>query len=167
MINPIEYLTVKIRLFLAARRTAAAKRAMEHSIQHTRSATEDIDQSYTRFLDKARQQEVLAVKLRQLQKKQSPYPILDVRVDTGSVNMTGPAEQALTKLDVELALTRHRHGDWGMVTPYQWRVNNRSALTAAGPIQSLYNCFGNKRFLVMTDRDRQTTQIRMEGEKWK
>lgn len=167
MINPIEYLTIKIRLFLASRRTAAAKRAMEQSIQHTRSATEDIDQSYIRFLDKARQQEVLAVKLRQLQKKQSPYPILDVRVDTGSVSLTGPAETDLTKLDVELALTRHRHGDWGNADPCQWRTNNRAVLAASGSIRSLYNCFGNKRFQIMTDCDRQTTQICMEGETWK
>lgn len=166
MINPFEYLSTKIRLFIAVKRTAAAKKVMEHSIQHTRNATADIDQSYNCFLEKARQQEVLAVKLRRLQRRKSLYPILDVQVNAGSVTLTGPAEKELTKLDMELALTRHRHGDWGGADPIQWKANNRAAQSSAGFIRSLYDCFGNKRFCILTDCDKHTTQICMEGEQW-
>ena len=166
MINPIEYLLTKIRLFVAAKRTAAAKKAMEHSIQHTRSATADIDQSYNCFLEKARQQEVLAVKLRRLQRTKSPYCILNVSVDTGPVTLIGPAEQELTKLDTELALTRHRNGDWGKAALKQWRENNMAAQSGAGFIRSLYDCFGNKQFSVITDCEKRTTQVCMEGEAW-
>lgn len=166
MINPFEYLLTKIRLFIASKRTVAAKKAMENSIQHTRNATADIDHSYNCFLEKAKQQEVLAVKLKRLQRTKSSYSILNISLNTGSVTMTGPAEKELTKLDAELALTRHRCGDWGKADLTQWQANNKAARFGVGSIRSLYDCFGDKQFCVITDCDKQTTRICMEDEAW-
>ena len=68
MCNPFAYLLLKIRLWLATKRTKAAKKVMEDSIRNTRLATADIDQSYADFLEKAKEQEAAAVALRRLQR---------------------------------------------------------------------------------------------------
>ncbi len=166
MCNPFAYLLLKTRLWLATKRTKAAKKVMEDSIRNTRLATADIDGSYADFLEKAKEQEAAAVALRRLQRKQSVNPILSVYVDTGTVTVTDSAQAELTKLDTELALTRHRLGDWGKADVYRWCQNNQAALSFKGFIRSAYTCFGNKRFCIHTDYDTYTTRICMEDELW-
>lgn len=160
--NRIHYILTKLRLRLMARRVKTAKTKMLASIHTTKQATDRTNRDYRRFLSLSTKREQLAVTLRRLLSEESTKPLLKIKINTGRVSIVPNAKDALTVYDTEMALTRHRNGDWGELTESGWRHNNRNARTYSGKLLSRYRYHGEHFFLVETDFDRKRTVIRLE-----
>ncbi len=76
----------------------------------------------------------------------------------GQVVITCGAEQIIPAADVQLALQRHRSGDWGEVCPADWKANDES-LKDDGRLLSSYLASNGVKFWVITEADREATTI--------
>lgn len=160
--NRIKYLFTKLRLHFVARRALLAKSKMESAIKNSNHATESMSRRYQRFLSLSAKREQIAVSLKRITRKKTNRPILKVNLDIGAVTVSPNAENAITKLDIEMALARHKNGDWGDVTKIVWLYNNESAQSGSGNILSRYSYFGGDYFTIKTDLKRKTTSIQLE-----
>lgn len=163
--NYIGYLWLKIRLLFIRMRVNTAKKYMLSGIQSSRHTTGNIDRSYRQFLDLSLRQEELAVALRRIARKNTDRPMLHVKIDTGRVCVSPEAQNLLTDFDKEMALIRHRNGDWGETSIPNWQDNNEAVRSDTGKLLSRYPCHSGGFFLIETNRRIPKTHIRLEGER--
>ena len=69
----------------------------------------------------------------------------------------------ITRHEAEVALTRHRYGDWGDVSVHHWLCNNEGTKDPYGIIRSRYPLFGGGYFNVETDKRARTTKFCLDG----
>ena len=75
----------------------------------------------------------------------------------GQIRLTFNAMRRLAREDVQRAVLRHVSGDWGDVSPDEWRENQRSL--AALRLFSVYHDDAGREFWVVTDADRTRTTV--------
>lgn len=160
----IGYLLIKIRLLFIQVWVHSAKKRVLSEIQNSRDTTVDVNRSYRQFLDLSARQEQLTVALRRIARKNTNRPIPNVKIDTGSVSVSPEAQNFLTDFDQEMALTRHRNGDWGEPAAQNWWDNNEAARSGKGKLLSRYPYHGGRFFLIETDLRIPKTHIRLEDE---
>lgn len=160
--NRIKYLIAKIRLFFAHLLANSAKERMNSVIRSSRAAQDEIDDSYENFLSRCKQQEKAAVAVKRLQ-GDSDNPILDIDLGVEHFILKSNLTKRLTRLDAEVAVTRHRYGDWGEVTLQNWRSNNAEVSNPYGIIRSRYPLFGGGYFIVETDKRANRTELYLDG----
>jgi len=161
--NHIKYLIAKTRLFYARCRANTAKNYMDQLVCHCRGAHDEIMASYNTFLKRCKQQEKAAVALKRLQ-GDADYPILDIDLGVEHFLIRANSSSEITRMDAEVAVTRHRYGDWGEVTLQNWRSNNAEVSNPYGIIRSRYPLFGGGYFIVETDKRKGITEVYLDGE---
>lgn len=163
--NLICYLWATLWLFFSARRTAFAKRRMKSATQNSHDVTSRWDKEYMRFLIMSSLQEKMVVLCKRYSRRGTDYPILKVNLNLGIICVSPRAIMALTGLDMELGLTRHKYGDWGIVPSTAWYDNNKAVKSGEGRLLSRYryNDFEDA-FLIETDLKTHKTDIRLRGE---
>lgn len=162
--NRIKYLFAKIRLTLATCRANSAKGLMNKVIRSSRAKTEEIDYSYENFLKRCKQQEKAAVMLKRTQKSNPQKPFLKIDLGIEHFIVQPDIADKITRHEVEVAVTRHRYGDWGEVSGYNWLCNNAGAKDPCGIIRSRYPLFDGGYFNVETDKRARTTKLYLGGE---
>ena len=162
--NLIMFYIVKIRLFFAICRKNAAKKTLQTAVDFSRSASENVTLYFERMLQVSLECERLAVEYKRLKSKNTEKPLLKLCLSMGEVVTSSKSEIALTKLDIETALVRHKYGDWGELTINEWKRNNRIAETGDGIIHSCYNHHGGTNICIDTCMPSGDTLLRMEGE---
>lgn len=70
---------------------------------------------------------------------------------------------AVPKIEIQNALDRHAHGDWGIMPDEDKRSNDR-ALQGEGRLFSAYLSAGEVRFWIITEQDRSATTILLPEE---
>ena len=161
--NRIKYLIAKIKLFFAHCLANSAKERMNNVIRSSRAAQSEIDDSYENFLVRCKEQEKAAVAVKRL-RGDSDNPIMDIDLDVKHFILNPNLSKRLTRLDAEVAVTRHRYGDWGNVTLQNWRSNNAESSNPYGVIRSRYPLFGGGYFIVETDKRVNRTELYLDGE---
>lgn len=162
--NYICYLWLKVRLLFIRVRVHSAKKRVLSEIQNSRNTTEDMNLSYRQFLDLSSRQEELAVAIRRITHKNTNFPMLNVKIDTGSVCVSPEAQNLLTDFDKDIALIRHRNGDWGETSIPNWRSNNEAVFFGMGKLRSRYPCHGGGFFFIETDLCIPKTVIKLGSE---
>ena len=162
--NPILFLITKIRLFFAICRKRAAKKTLQSAISISQAASEGVNEYFKHFLDVSLKCEKLAVEYKRLKSLKTEKPLLKVSLPLGCVQTSSKSEIALTKLDIETALTRHRYGDWGELTAGQWQRNNNIAKSGKGIVRSCYEYHGGNKFYIDTCMPGGDTLLHLEGE---
>ena len=157
--NRIAYYWAKLRLWWASSRAKVSKQNMNRIISSTRSASEEITRSYEHFLDRSKEQERCAVALKRIQYRGTLCPILRTELHTDPYLVLPYAAEKLTRFDVEMALTRHRYGDWGARDACDWQINNSRVQNGAGAVRSQYRLLGGGYFYVETDLGVGKTQV--------
>mgnify|MGYP001208020978 CR=1 FL=1 len=76
----------------------------------------------------------------------------------GRCVVTSAAHDVLHPGDVQTALLRHQHGDWGELCG-QDRQANHQALLSGSRIFSVYHDRGGVRFYIITEHDRSVTTV--------
>ena len=160
--NRIKFFFAKIRLALANRRAIVAKELMDKVIRSTRAKKEEID-SYENFLKRCKQQEKAAIMLKRATNGNPDKPFLKIDLGIEHFTVLPDAANKLTRHDVEVAITRHRYGDWGEVSNHHWLCNNEGVKDSCGIIRSRYPLFGGGYFSVETDKRSKITRIGLEG----
>ena len=161
--NHIKYLIAKTRLFYAHCRVAIAKDYMTNLVCYSRGAYDEITTSYDTFLKWCKQQEKAAIALKRLQ-CDADYPILDIDLGVEHFLIRSNSSGEITRMDAEVAVTRHRYGDWGEVTLQNWRCNNTEVSNPYGIIRSRYPLHGGGYFIVETDKRKCITEVYLDGE---
>ncbi len=161
--NHIKYLVAKIRLFFAHSRANSAKERMNTVIRSSRAAQDEIDNSYEGFLKRCKEQEKAAIAVKRLRCDRD-MPILDIDLGVEHFILLPNISGRITRLDAEVAVTRHRYGDWGEVTLQNWRSNNAEIRNPYGIIRSRYPLFGGGYFIVETDKRAGKTEVYLDGE---
>ena len=161
--NYIKYLIAKIRLFFANCFAKSARTHMDKVIRSSRAAQDEIDGSYENFLKRCKRQEKAAVAVKRL-RGDSDMPILDIDLGVEHFIIRPNVSGRITRLDAEVAITRHRYGDWGDVTLQHWRGNNAEVSNPYGVICSRYPIFGGGYFIVETDKRTGRTELFLDGE---
>lgn len=161
--NRIKFFFAKIRLALANRRAIVAKELMDKVIRSTRAKKEEIDYSYENFLKRCKQQEKAAIMLKRATNGNPDKPFLKIDLGIEHFTVLPDAANKLTRHDVEVAITRHRYGDWGEVSNHHWLCNNEGVKDSCGIIRSRYPLFGGGYFSVETDKRSKITRIGLEG----
>ena len=161
--NRIKYIFAKARLVLTTCRAKAAKDLMDKVIRSTKAKKEEIDYSYENFLKRCKQQEKAAVMLKRAKNENPNKPFLKVDLGVEHFTVLPDAANKLTRHDVEVAITRHRYGDWGDVSVHHWLCNNEGTKDPCGIIRSRYPLFGGGYFSVETDKRSKITRIGLEG----
>lgn len=161
--NRINFFFAKIRLALANRRAIVAKGLMDKVIRSSRAKKEEIDYSYENFLKRCKQQEKAAVMLKRATKGTPDKPFLKVDLGIEHYIVQPDVADKITRHEAEVALTRHRYGDWGEVSNHHWLCNNEGAKDPYGIIRSRYPLFGGGFFSVETDKRSKITRIGLEG----
>lgn len=162
--NRVKYFCAKIRLTLANRRANIAKNRMDKVIFSSRAKKEEIDCTYEVFLKRCRQQEKAAIMLKRAKNEIPGKPFLPVDLGIEQYTVLPKAAEKLTRHDVEVAVTRHRYGDWGAVSDRHWMNNNAGVKDPCGIIRSRYPLFGGGYFRVETDQRARTTKLYLDGE---
>lgn len=162
--NPILFLITRIRLFFAICRKRAAKKTLQSAISISQAASEGVNEYFNRFMEISLKCERLAVEYKRLRSFKTDRPLLKVALPLGNVETSSKSEVALTKLDIETALTRHKFGDWGELSILQWQRNNRIALAGEGVVRSCYEYKDGNRFYVDTCMPGGDTLLHLEGE---
>lgn len=162
--NYIGYIWLKIRLLFIRMRVNTAKKHMLSGIQSSRHTTGNIDRSYRQFLDLSSRQEELAVAIRRITHKNTDFPMLNVKIDTGNVCVSPEAKKLLTDFDKDMALIRHRNGDWGETSIPKWRSNNEAVSFGMGKLRSRYPCRSGGFFFIETDLCIPKTVIKLGSE---
>jgi hypothetical protein len=85
------------------------------------------------------------------------------RLTLGQVVMTRGIEGVLTKQEIQTALYRHRCGDWGMVTPFDWDENDQ-AMNTGCRVLSAYESSTGVKFWIITEWDRSVTTVLLPEE---
>ena len=161
--NHIKYLIAKIRLFFVHCLANSAKERMSNVIRSSRAAQDEIDNSYENFITRCKEQEKAAVAVKRL-RGDSDNPILNIDLNVKHFILNPNISKRLTRLDAEVAVTRHRYGDWGDVTLQNWRSNNAESSNPYGVIRSRYPLFGGGYFIVETDKRTNRTELYLDGE---
>jgi len=91
----------------------------------------------------------------------TPRPGLPVAL--GQTVATPGALAALSGADIQSALRRHRHGDWGDCCPEDAEENNRSAAEGFR-LLSVYHTETGLKFWVITEADRSVTTVLLPEE---
>ena len=161
--NRIKFFFAKIRLALANRRAIVAKGLMDKVIRSSRAKKEEIDYSYENFLKRCKQQEKAAVMLKRATNGTPDKPFLKVDLGIEHYIVLPDVADKITRHEAEVALTRHRYGDWGEVSNHHWLCNNEGVKDPCGIIRSRYPLFGGGYFSVETDKRSKITRIGLEG----
>lgn len=161
--NRINFFFAKIRLALANRRAIVAKGLMDKVIRSSRAKKEEIDYSYENFLKRCKQQEKAAVMLKRATNGTPDKPFLKVDLGIEHYIVLPDVADKITRHEAEVALTRHRYGDWGEVSNHHWLCNNEGVKDPCGIIRSRYPLFGGGYFSVETDKRSKITRIGLEG----
>lgn len=161
--NFIKYFFAKVRLALATCRANTAKDLMDKVIASSRAKTEEIDYSYENFLKRCKQQEKAAVMLKRTKKGNPNKPFLNVDLGIEHFIVQPDVADKITRHEAEVALTRHRYGDWGDVSVHHWLCNNEGAKDPCGIIRSRYPLFGGGYFSVETDKRAKITKMYLGG----
>lgn len=162
--NRIKYLIAKIRLFYAHCRVVVAKDHMTNLVCYSRGACDEIKDSYEVFLTRCKEQEKAAVAIKRL-KPENDMPIMDIDLGVEHFIIQPKLSGNITRLDAEVAVTRHRYGDWGEVTLQNWRGNNAEASNPYGVIRSRYPLSSGGYFIVETDKRANRTELYLDGER--
>ena len=162
--NRINFFFAKIRLALANRRAIVAKELMDKVIRSTRAKKEEIDYSYENFLKRCKQQEKAAIMLKRATNGNPDKPFLKIDLGIEHFTVLPDAANKLTRHDVEVAITRHRYGDWGEVSKDAWQCNNAGVNYDMGVICSRYPLFGGGFFNIETDKRTNLTRVYLGGE---
>lgn len=162
--NYIKYLFAKIRLTFATCKVNIAKGLMNKVIRSSRAKTEEIDNSFENFLKHCKKQEKAAVMLKRTKNKNPNKPFLDIDLGIEHFIVQPDVADKITRHEAEVALTRHRYGDWGDVSVHHWLCNNEGAKDPCGIIRSRYPLFGGGYFSVETDKRARTTKLYQGGE---
>ena len=85
-------------------------------------------------------------------------PVCGQLFQFGKVAITAAAMQALSPMDVAVALDRHATGDWGTVCEDDWESNDL-ALGEFGRILSTYQAKDQTVFWIITEWNRTATTI--------
>lgn len=160
--NFIKYKFLKVRLFFASKRTRLAKSCMLSAIGSTKSAARDLNEKYDRFMAFAKKQQEIAVALKRVRQKRTPFPILNKRISVGAVNITSKASDRFSSYDIKMALTRHKNCDWGCVPIDIWSQNNKNAQYNSGVVSSCYKNSEKYDISVETDLSSNTTLLSLK-----
>ena len=161
--NLIKFFFAKIRLALANRKTIVAKELMDKVIRSSRAKKEEIDFSYENFLNRCKQQEKAAVMLKRAKNENPDKPFLKIDLGIEHYIVQPDVANKITRHEAEVALTRHRYGDWGDVSAHHWLCNNEGTKDPCGIIRSRYPLFGGGYFNVETDKRAKITKIYLGG----
>ena len=161
--NRIKYIFAKARLVLTTCRAKAAKELMDKVIRSTKAKKEEIDYSYENFLKRCKQQEKAAVMLKRAKNENPDKPFLKIDLGIEHYIVQPDVSNKITRHEAEVALTRHRYGDWGDVSVHHWLCNNEGAKDPCGIIRSRYPLFGGGYFNVETDKRAKITKIYLGG----
>ena len=161
--NRIKFFFAKIRLALANRRAIVAKELMDKVIRSTRAKKEEIDYSYENFLKRCKQQEKAAIMLKRATNGNPDKPFLKIDLGIEHYIVQPDVANKITRHEAEVAITRHRYGDWGEVSNHHWLCNNEGVKDPCGIIRSRYPLFGGGYFSVETDKRSKITRIGLEG----
>jgi len=83
--------------------------------------------------------------------------------ELGRLVSTPGALEALTREDIDRAITRHHRGDWGEVDRHDWRENETS-LREGFRLMSVYTAENGQKFWVITEADRSSTCVLLPSE---
>ena len=86
-----------------------------------------------------------------------------IKVNLGRVFCTPGVTQELSPQDVQRALKRHIHGDWGDVGEDDWKENDLS-LREGFRLLSSYKSERDVKFWVITEADRSATTVLLPSE---
>lgn len=161
--NRIKFFFAKIRLALANRRAIVAKELMDKVIRSSRAKKEEIDYSYENFLKRCKQQEKAAVMLKRATNGNPDKPFLKIDLGIEHYIVQPDVANKITRHEAEVALTRHRYGDWGEVSVHHWLCNNEGTKDPCGIIRSRYPLFGGGYFSVETDKRAKVTKMYLGG----
>ena len=161
--NRIKFFFAKIRLALTNRRAIVAKELMDKVIRSTRAKKEEIDYSYENFLKRCKQQEKAAIMLKRATNGNPDKPFLKIDLGIEHYIVQPDVANKITRHEAEVAITRHRYGDWGEVSNHHWLCNNEGVKDPCGIIRSRYPLFGGGYFSVETDKRSKITRIGLEG----
>ena len=161
--NRINFFFAKISLALANRRANTAKKLMDEVIRSSRAKTEEIDDTYENFLKRCKQQEKAAVMLKRAKNENPNKPFLKIDLGIEHYIVQPDVANKITRHEAEVALTRHRYGDWGDVSVHHWLCNNEGAKDPCGIIRSRYPLFGGGYFNVETDKRAKITKMYLGG----
>lgn len=162
--NRIKFFFAKIRLALANRRAIVAKELMDKVIRSTRAKKEEIDYSYENFLKRCKQQEKAAIMLKRATNGNPDKPFLKIDLGIEHYIVQPDVADKITRHEAEVALTRHRYGDWGEVSKDAWQCNNAGVNYDMGVICSRYPLFGGGFFNIETDKRTNLTRVYLGGE---
>ena len=157
-------LFAKIKLFFTCCAMKQAKKNLNNAIHNTKTATDELNRLYERFLHKAKMQEEIAVSVKRHSAAHPERIFLRHVIDYGKTSVSDMADAALTRLDIERALVRHRLCDWGSVSNAQWCTNNYSAFHGQGEIRSRYHYCGGRYLWIITDLKQQLSKVCLEEE---
>ena len=160
----VSYVIAKIRLVLAGHRVNVARGRMNSVLNSSRAAEDEIDRSYENFIRKAKEREKAAVNFKRIKNESFSKPLLKLDLGVEHYIVQPALANRITRLEAELAFTRHRYGDWGECGTAVWRENNRVARGNKGTLRSRYPLVGNDFFIVETDKRRRITVMYPEGE---
>lgn len=80
------------------------------------------------------------------------------KFNLGRVVITSNANDNISMDDVNIAITRHHHGDWGILSDED-KQENEDALLNEGRLFSSYESVDRIRFFIITEADRNYTTI--------
>ena len=85
------------------------------------------------------------------------------RFDVGRLCITRGANREIDRSEVDLALSRHKCGDWGLVSDED-RLENEFSLVHQFRLLSVYEDSKGKRFWILTEADRSATTVLLPEE---
>ena len=164
MIKALTYLFAKTRLLCAGFAVSIARVRMNRILKSSRGVESKIDRSYENFLKKCKSREKEAVNLKRLKNVKTGKPILKLDLEIEHYIVNPQLASKITRLEAEMALVRHRYGDWGECDIACWRENNKKAKMKNGIVRSRYPLLKNGFFIVETDRKNRIAVMYPEGE---
>ncbi len=100
---------------------------------------------------------------RLMQDKGAGKKLLPIPNITGEVEITSLAKQSLVQLEIQIAMERHKNGDWGNISLFDW-ISNNKCLVEGGTITSRYKSSKGVDFLITTNELHTKTKIMLEEE---
>lgn len=161
--NYIDYWWTKLRLRIMRHVVRWTKKQLLLDIRNSRRAVKLLENPYKRFTRVSEKQEELAVHLKRIIGQNSEKPILDIRFDTGMISCSHAVDNKIPPYHLEMALVRHRNGDWGDVSSSEWTENNRNLQNGCGVVLSKYHLGKQLIFQIETDLTKSKTRVQMGG----
>ena len=84
--------------------------------------------------------------------------VVNPRFHPGRMMITRNAKDMLPRSEVNAAIDRHLHGDWGDVCPSDWQVNE-DALKHGGRLLSVSHTRDDVKFWIITEADYSATTV--------